>query len=75
MQVAANVLACSAIDLFKNPEILKEAQKELADTLGGRKYKPLLPDGTAPPININEKTMDKYRSLMAEFYKSNPAAK
>jgi aminobenzoyl-glutamate utilization protein B len=75
MQVAANVLACSAIDLFKNPDILKEAQKELAESLGGRKYKPLLPDGTAPPIYINEKTMDKYRSLMAEFYKNNPTAK
>lgn len=75
MQVAANVLACSAVDLFKNSEILKEAQKEFAESLGGRKYKPLLPDGTAPPININEKTMEKYRSLMAEFYKSNLTSK
>jgi hypothetical protein len=75
MQVGATVLACSAIDLLKNPQVLEDAKKELADALGSRKYRPLLSDSTAPPVNINEKTMDKYRSLMAEFYKDNPAAR
>ena len=72
MQVAANVLACSAIDLIQHPEIIKKAQKELLEILCNRKYKPLLPEDTCPPININEKTMEKYRPLMAAFYKSDP---
>jgi hypothetical protein len=63
-----------AIELIQTRKI-KEAKKELADILGSRKYKSLLPEGTPPPITINEKTMEKYRPLMAGFYKSNPAAK
>jgi aminobenzoyl-glutamate utilization protein B len=68
MQQAAIILACSAADLMTNPELLKKAQKEHRERLSGRKYKPLIPETTNPPITINEKTMEKYRSLMVESY-------
>jgi hypothetical protein len=69
MEHAATVMARSAVDLLTNPELLKSAHQEHQGHLIGRKYRPLIPDATKPPIDINEKTMDKYRSLMAKFYK------
>ena len=69
MQHGATIMACSAVDLLTNSELLKTARQEHSDRLNGRKYKPLMPAETKPPVDINEKTMEKYRSMMVKYYK------
>ncbi len=68
MVKAAQVLAASAIELILNPQIIAEAKEELAKRLSGRKYRPIIPEESDPPISINRKTMDKYRPLMEKHY-------
>jgi len=68
MIVASKVLAASAVDLFTQPQIIKDAKNELSRTLSGRKYESLIPVGSATPIDINHKTMEKYRPLMELHY-------
>ena len=65
---AAKVLATSCVDLVTNPDILDDAKQELTERLAGRTYQSLIPDDVAPPIEINRKTMDKYRPLMEKYY-------
>ncbi|UCF94739.1 MAG: amidohydrolase [Desulfobacterales bacterium] len=68
MVKAAQVLAASAVELLVNPPIIAEAKKELARRLAGRTYQSLIPAEFDPPIDINHKTMEKYRPLMEEHY-------
>ena len=68
MVKAAQVLAASAVELILNPQIIAEAKEELAKRLSGRKYRPLIPEESAPPIDVNRKTMEKYRPLMERHY-------
>jgi aminobenzoyl-glutamate utilization protein B len=52
MILAAKVIACSAIDAFESPEIIKKAKDELAERLDGRAYSCAIPDGVNPkPIS------------------------
>ena len=45
MMIAAKVLALSAIDLIKNPEIIAQAKEELKQTLGATEYiSPIAPE-------------------------------
>jgi aminobenzoyl-glutamate utilization protein B len=68
MVVAAKVLAASAVELFTKPQIIEEAKQELSKRLGERKYRSLIPEGLSPPIDLNRKTMEKYRALMEKYY-------
>lgn len=68
MVVAAKVLAASAVDLFTKPQIIEEAKQELSKRLGGRQYSSLIPEDLSPPIDLNRKTMEKYRALMEKYY-------
>jgi aminobenzoyl-glutamate utilization protein B len=68
MVKAAQVLAASAVELILNPEIIAEAKEEFAKRLSGRKYRPIIPEESDPPIDINRKTMEKYRPLMEKHY-------
>lgn len=61
MDKAAQVLAVSAVDIIEDDNILVAAKKEHEERLGGKIYKSLLPEGTPIPLNINKKTMEKYR--------------
>lgn len=63
MSVAAKVLACSAVDLLQDPNIIEDAKKELEERLGGRVYRPLIPDSVLPSVKINSVAMEKYRKL------------
>lgn len=58
---AAKLLAASGIDLFVQPEIIKEAKAEWKRRMEGMTYHSLLPKGTKPPLGINKDTMEKYR--------------
>ncbi len=53
MTTAAKVLAASCVELFRKPELLSEAKRELAERLAGRTYKSLIPDETPVPVAIN----------------------
>lgn len=48
---AAKVLAYSAIDLLNNPDIVKEAQEELAGRLGEHPFESLMPADVKPNFN------------------------
>jgi aminobenzoyl-glutamate utilization protein B len=68
MVVAAKVLAASGVELLTSPQVIEEAKRELSERLAGRRYKSLIPEGVNPPIDINRKTMEKYRELMEKHY-------
>jgi len=68
MIAAAKVLAASAVELYTQPRILEEAKQEQAERLAGREYRPVIPQEAEPPVEINRKTMEKYRALMKEHY-------
>lgn len=51
MQLAAKVLAATAWDLMRQPEILAAAKAEHAKRLEGRKYEPLLLPGQKAPLD------------------------
>jgi aminobenzoyl-glutamate utilization protein B len=52
MLVAAKVLALSAADLLRDPEVLKEAKADLDKRLKGRKYTTRIPKGQKAPRAI-----------------------
>jgi aminobenzoyl-glutamate utilization protein B len=66
MLQAAKVLMASGVDLLLNGKIIEEAKGELKKRLAGREYKILLPSDAPPPLDINRKTMEKYRPMMEE---------
>jgi aminobenzoyl-glutamate utilization protein B len=70
MVTAAKVLAASAVELLTRTEIIATAKAELAERMPDRSYRSLIPSDIAPPLEINRKTMEKYRELMAECYES-----
>lgn len=47
---AAKVLACSAADLFEDPELVKKAREELKERLAGGGYVCPIPEGAVPYI-------------------------
>jgi aminobenzoyl-glutamate utilization protein B len=61
MEVAAKVLAATAIDVIMSPDIVKAAQLELQDRLAGREFTQLVSDAVKPALTINTATMAKYR--------------
>ena len=61
MDLAAKILAASAIDIVMDPDIVKAAQLELQTRLANRKSIQLIPDAVKPALTINAATMGKYR--------------
>lgn len=45
---AANVLACTAADLFLHPEMVAKAKAEFTERTGGEPFHSLMPDGAKP---------------------------
>lgn len=48
--VAAKVLGVTGIDLLTSPDILREAQEEFREKMGGRNYVPFIPKDQPPPV-------------------------
>jgi aminobenzoyl-glutamate utilization protein B len=48
--VAAKVLAMTAVDLFTNPQLLATAKAEFGKQTAGRPYKSAIPEGQKPPL-------------------------
>lgn len=55
MNLAARVIAATAIDLFQNPETLQQARSELDRKLGERNYQPLVSPEQQPPLNYRNR--------------------
>ncbi len=66
MVLASKVLAASCTELFLKPETIEESKREMSQRLDGRIYKTLIPEGVAPPLDINRATMGKFRPFMEE---------
>ena len=49
MLQAANIMACTAVELINNPALIAEAKKEWKERLDGETYVSLIPEGTMPP--------------------------
>jgi aminobenzoyl-glutamate utilization protein B len=64
----AKVMAASIVECFLNPAIVAEARRTFKEELGGIAYRPLLPGGQKPPLELNRAMMEKYRPLMAQHY-------
>ncbi len=56
----------SGVDLLLDGKIIAEAKAELKKRLAGKENKILLPPDAPPPLDINRKTMEKYRPMMEE---------
>jgi len=55
MFLAAKVLAATALDFFRAPEVLKEMKKEFIEKLNGYTYKSGISPDQKPPIRIKKK--------------------
>lgn len=58
---AARVMAATALDFILDEQLLARAKEEHTERLKGRKYTPLLPEGTPIPLTINSAAMRKHR--------------
>lgn len=61
----SRVIAMTAIDALTSPNLLEEAKTYFAE-VQTREYQwtSLIPEGTPPPIHLNEERMAKYRPLI-----------
>ncbi len=60
-ELAAKVLASSALDVLSDDSILQEANEELKGFLAGRSYETLLPRDAEPDLSTNKAIMERYR--------------
>uniref|UniRef100_A0A7C4LL20 Amidohydrolase n=1 Tax=Schlesneria paludicola TaxID=360056 RepID=A0A7C4LL20_9PLAN len=49
---AAQVLACTALDLFLKPQLVAAAKADFAERMKNRPYTTLIPKGQKPPVKI-----------------------
>lgn len=72
MAYAAKALACTALDLFVDPELRETAKAEHAQRLKGCPYRSLMPEHTTAPLGINQKVMHKYGEQLKEHHLREP---
>jgi aminobenzoyl-glutamate utilization protein B len=70
--VGAKVMAASVVDLLANPDLLARAQETFSQEVSGSTYRPLLPPGQTPPLDLNAEEMAKYRDAMRAHYRTVP---
>jgi aminobenzoyl-glutamate utilization protein B len=68
LNAGAKAMAASAIDLYKNPDLLKKIRNEFESFIEKNPYKSLLPEDAKPPLDLNKELMKKWRPLMEKFY-------
>jgi aminobenzoyl-glutamate utilization protein B len=57
----AKVQAMTAIDLFANPELVKNAWEYFREQTKETKWESLIPADVAPPVYLNKEKMERYR--------------
>jgi len=68
LNAGAKAMAASAIDLYKDPELVKKIRKEFEKFLEKNPYRSLLPEDAQPPLELNKELMNKWRLLMEKYY-------
>ena len=68
--VGAKVIAASVVDLLANPDLIARARETFSREVGSSTYRPLLPPGQLPPIELNAEEMAKYREAMRAHYRT-----
>ncbi len=63
----AKASALTAIDLLTNPELLAAAKKYFAEQTKETKWKPLIPEDTKPPIELNREKMERFRPQLRKL--------
>lgn len=56
----AKAHAMMALDLLLNPELLKAARAYFTEQTKETEWRPLIPEGTKPPIELNRDKMEKF---------------
>jgi aminobenzoyl-glutamate utilization protein B len=64
----AKAFAAAVVECFSNPALVADAKRSFKDELGGVEYKPMLPAGQKPPVELNRAIMEKFRPAMAKHY-------
>lgn len=68
LNAGAKAMAASAIDLMTRPDELKKIREEFEAYIQKNPYKPFLPEGASPPLDLNAELMKKWRALMEKTY-------
>jgi aminobenzoyl-glutamate utilization protein B len=63
----AKAQAMTAIDLLTNPALLKAAKEYFGEQTKETQWKPLVPDGTTAPIELNKEKMDTFRPQLQKL--------
>jgi len=64
----AKALATSVIDFLKDASLVATARETFRREIGDVVYRPLLPNGQQPPVDLNAVAMAKFRPLMEAHY-------
>lgn len=64
----AKVMAGSIIDLLTEPDLLAKAKETFKTEVAGSTYRPLLPAGQKPPVDLNADEMARFREQMKAHY-------
>ena len=64
----AKSMAASAMDFLLSAPLVEQAKKTHREELSGVDYRPLLPVGQKPPVDLNKELMERYRMQMREHY-------
>ena len=66
----AKVLANSILECLLNPAVIDAARATFAKETEGARYFSMLPPDQKPPLDLNRATMERFRPLMREHYRS-----
>jgi aminobenzoyl-glutamate utilization protein B len=64
----AKVQAFTALDLLTTPALLDAAKQYFAEQTKETKWKPLIPEGTNAPADLNREKMERFRPQLRKFY-------
>ena len=68
LNVGAKVMAAAVLDLLTDPAALKRVKDEFGAYSQLHPYKPFLPAGSQPPLDLNLELMKKWLPRMEPFY-------
>jgi aminobenzoyl-glutamate utilization protein B len=66
LAAGASAIAATALDLLTKPKLLKEIKDEFNKYSEKHPYKSFLPEGAAPPLDLNRTLMNKYRDALMD---------
>ena len=64
----AKALAASVLDLLTSTELLAKAKEQFRQDVRETPYKSFLPAEARPPLDLNRKTMERFRPEMRKYY-------